>query len=518
MVNTMLKTVRLSTLLLLLMVQALSYSKAEEDAFNLPLFKSFQDTVYVSIQPKTITLGERITLTIRGESLQEDFEKIDWSSWQSHLKIEEIDIGFNRIKVRLYPFTHGQFHFTEQQVGRIKLPKFSLTVQSNPQVAIQWSRPPSNLYPQQNTAWKARVWLQNPANKATMKPPTSMLETPTPYQVRVSPLAMDTVASSNSSPLSKQNNNGKTETLIARYTMPTTIPQDTPTIQLPSLAVVIKNPSNQKWYFFDRPLTAQIKPLPHFLPATVTVGQLQVTPSPLTYLQEQGKLNYWVWQLSSQNLSATQLKQLGRQLIEQIPYDPAIEWLSSSQKITTQWTTSGLQNQITLRLPYRITQFGWTHFPALNLPFFNPESGKLESFFLPAQPRLTLPSAIIWFGKGVVMLLSVMALFLVGNWLKIRLKNFWLKQQLIQKIQHTHHAKELWYALQQWSQTHSNHKIQTLGEWQTWCQQTQSCNPPATLIEQLNQQLYAQQTTEDNHKKQWKKLQKMTLTWVKQNV
>lgn len=451
---------------------------AEENAFNLPLFKSFQNSVYVSIQPKNITLGERVTLTIKGESLQESFEKIDWSSLQQHLKIEEIDIGFNRIKLRLYPFTHGQFSFPAQQAGRIKLPAFSLNVQPNPQVSIQWQQPPNTLYAQQNTSWKATVWVQNSANKITLAAPKKVNQ-PINYSIQTSPITI-------ASPVTSHKSNGKTETFIANYTIPT---RDSHTfIKLDSPVVVIKNPSNQKWYFFDHPITATLQPLPQFLPATVTVGQLHITPSPLAALQEQGMLYNWTWQLTGQGMQAPQLKQLANQLIEQIPYDPAIAWLTHSQQVTTQWTDQGIQTVLTLRLPYRTTQLGWTYFPALNIAFFNPNTGKLSSFSLPSQPRITLPSSVIWIGKGVGSLFVFIALFLLFNFLQKHLKRLWLKQQLIQKIQQANHATELWHALQ-------HHNV------------------PTRLIQQLNQQLYAQPNKSDN-KKSWQKLQKEAVNWA----
>ncbi|MCF6253561.1 MAG: hypothetical protein L3J38_02315 [Thiomicrorhabdus sp.] len=491
---------------------SISPTNAEENAFNLPLFKSFEDHVYVSVQPNNITLGERVTLTIKGESLQNSFEKIDWSFLQQHLKIEEIDIGFNRIKLRLYPFTHGQFDFPAQQSGRIKLPAFTLNVQPNPEVSIHWKQPDSSLYAQQNTSWKASVWVKNSANKITLEAPKKE-NSSTDYAIQISPIPVKSTITAEQS----NKPNGKTETFIANYRMPI---RDTHTrMPLDSPVVVIKNPSNQKWYFFDRPITATLQPLPHFLPAIVTVGQLRANPSPLSILQEQGTLNSWTWQLTGQGMQAPQLKQLGNQLIEQIPYDPAIEWLSHSQQINTQWTEQGIQTTLTLRLPYRITQLGWTDFPALNIAFFNPKTEKLTSFILPSQSRFTLPRWAIWISKALMLLFAFIALFLLFTWLKKHLKRFWLTQQLIQKIQHANHATDLWKALQHWSQDpiHKTHDIQTLGEWKKWYHQTQRHPPPTKLIQQLNQQLYAKTKSSDS-KKQWKKLQKEALNWAKNKI
>ncbi|VAW45342.1 hypothetical protein MNBD_GAMMA04-753 [hydrothermal vent metagenome] len=459
-------------LFLMGVITPITIANAEESAFNLPLFKTFQDKVYVSISPKEVKLGERITLTIKGESLQTSFEKIDWSQWKTHLMIEEVDIGFNRIKVRLYPFSQGTFQFSEQQAGRIKLPPFSLTVQPNPHVSIAWQRPPSSLYAQQNAPWKAHIWVQNPANKITLEAPKNTPKHITQI-IRFSPLAIESAqAQAHPNKLG-----GKTETLIANYAMPTeSIPssessessESTQSITLPSPVVVIKNPSNQKWYFFDRPITTTIKPLPHFLPITVLVGQLHATPSPIRMLQEQGQLNYWTWQFIGQGISPSHLKQLANQLSQQIPYDAKIEWLTVSQEISHQWTEQGIQSTLTLRLPYRINQLGWVDFPMINLPFFNPESGKLDTFTWPAQSRLVLPFWLIVTLGVVLTFLTLTTLF----WSIKRLKYPWLKQQLIKEIKQADNAETLWLILNHWSQKHPSPPMQTVGQWQKWCQQT----------------------------------------------
>ena len=490
-------------LFLMGLITPVSVASAEENAFNLPLFKTFQDKIYVSIRPQQVMLGERITLTIKGESLQTSFEKIDWSQWKKHLVIEDVDIGFNRIKIKLYPFTQGTFQFSEQQAGRIKLPSFKLTVQENPHVAIKWQQPPSSLYAQQNIAWKADVWVENSANKITLEAPQNRPENINDI-IEVSPLAIE------STQTQPTKSSGKTETFIANYSIPTNpiqLGESVHAITLPSPVVVIKNPSNQKWYFFDRPVTTTVKPLPHFLPATVIVGQLSATPLPLYPIQEQGKLNYWTWQLVGQGISAAHLKQLANQLSEQIPYDANIEWLSASQEVHSQWTEQGIQSTLTLRLPYRINQLGWVNFPILNLPFFNPETGKLESFIWPAQTLLILPSWLIWLTSIALLLLALITLL----WSLKQLKYPWLKKQLIKQIKQADSPQVLWQILNHWAQKHASPPMQTLGAWQNWCQQSYGKNDALiTLIQQLNAHLYA---TPSDEPQSWSLLQKAALEW-----
>jgi len=80
-------------------------------------------------------LGERITLTIKGENLDDVLTQIDWQPIKKHFHINDIDIGFNRIKVRLYPFESGSFHIPSQSLTHIVLPDFTFHISPNPNIS-----------------------------------------------------------------------------------------------------------------------------------------------------------------------------------------------------------------------------------------------------------------------------------------------------------------------------------------------------------------------------------------------
>ena len=479
-------------------------NSTDNHALNVPLFKEFQGKVYVTTTAKNIMLGERITLTIKGENLNDDFEKIDWSPVKRHFKIDDIDVGFNRIKVRLYPFDSGTFTFPSQQSGHILLPKLTFHIADNPHVSIQWTPPPTTQYIQQNTTWKTSVWVQDSANKISLKAPQTHLDSN--VTLTLSSLAIPSITHANNS------REGKTEVFIASYqvshdsTRPIHLPHP---VTLASPVVVIKNRTNQKWFFFDRSITASILPLPHFLPATTVVGQLKFSSPPLARIQEKGALNYWTWQLSGQNMSQQALKQYMHQLIETLPYTNQIEWLSESHQTTTHWTDQGIQSTLTLRLPYRITQAGWIQFPQLSNPFFNPITGKLESLTPPSHKILVLPSWTIWMAKTVAFLLGLIALF----WVIKQLKHLWIRLKLIHDIKHAADAQALWSVMQQWAQTQHTSPIKTLGDWTLWYHQTYGEHPTFNkLITQLNQQLYSDQSPE------WEALKQHARQWSKQTT
>lgn len=484
-----------------------------ENAFNLPLFKEFQGKVYVTSTSQTIMLGERITLTIKGENLDDIFKKIDWRPIKKHFTIDDIDSGFNRIKIRLYPFTSGTFHIPSQSLGRILLPDFTFHVQPNPNVSIQWTQPSTQLYLQQNTPWKATVWVKNSANKITLEAPK--ISPPPNATLTLSPLAVPSTHHASSTTIDKTT--GKTEVLMANYQFSHHNNQLDSAIHsalLPSPAVVIKNPSNQKWFFFDRPITVSVHPLPHFLPATTPVGQLTLSSTPLAWIQKKEQLNYWTWKLVGQNMSQQDLQQTMHQLIENRPDTPQIEWLTESYNITTHWTEQGIQSTLTLQLPYRITQAGWVNFPQFNTPFFNPITGKLELLKQPIQTRIVLPSWVIITGQLIALLFAFWLLY----WITQLLKYLWLRQQFIRNIKRAHHAQALWSVMQQWAHKQQPYPINTLGKWTHWYNQTykESETLNAVMLS-LNQQLYAEDSI-SNKDQHWAVLKKNAEKWSQQTT
>ncbi len=500
----------------------MTLSHAEQDtpenAFNLPLFKEFQGKVYVTTTSQTIMLGERITLTIKGDNLEDAFKGIDWQPIKKHFTVDDIDIGFNRIKVRLYPFTSGTFHIPSQSSGRILLPDFTFHVQPNPNVSIQWTPPSTQLYLQQNTPWKATVWVKNSANKITLEAPK--ISPPPNATLTLSTLPVPSTHHTSSTAINQTTSKttGKTEVLMANYQFShhnNRLNSTMHSVLLPSPAVVIKNPSNQKWFFFDRPVTVSVQPLPHFLPATTPVGQLSLSATPLAWIQKKEQLNYWTWTLIGQNMSQQDLQQTLNQLIENRPDTPQIEWLTESHNTTTHWTEQGIQSTLTLQLPYRITQAGTVNFPQFNTPFFNPITGKLESLTQPVQTRIVLPNWVIIIGQLIALFFAFWLLY----WISQSLKYLWLRQQFIHNIKRTQDAQALWSTMQQWAHKQPlPHPINTLGEWTHWYNQTYGESDTLNAVMQsLNQQLYAEDSI-SNKDQHWAALKKNAEKWSQQTT
>lgn len=522
MVNSILKNLLLAILTFSSFLLSYQSAAAAISEPEIPLFKDYQGKVYVTAKPTKVVLGEKITLTIRGESLNQSFEKIDWSEYKKHFVIYDIDIGFDRIKIQLYPIESGLFSIQGQKAGIIQLPTIQLEVSPNPEVSIEWHRPSAHLYTHQNATWKALVTLKNIANKAT-------------YAARQGKVNQSVIARLQTLPVhSVENSQGKTDTLVASYEVKDIANSKPQGVILQSPIITVKNTSNRRWHFFDKPQAAYLNPLPNFLPITVAVGQIDWSSTPLNTLQTTGELNYWSWELTGKGLTKAYLNSVAHQLISQIRHNPAIEWLTDSRVIQTEYTTKGLQNTLKLRLPYRITQAGLVDFPALQLPFFNPDSGMLITKTQADKTLFAIPIWLIWLAQWLLLLLGLLVSFLT----LMSFKQARLNQILKRQIKRANDVQMLWKALYQWrcqQQTSWNGlkpsntapqttaelpvenctiHAQTTGQWTEWYQsQFGHSDSFNQLMQSLDHMLYAPFEKGDLLQ-EWPTLKQQALQWA----
>ncbi|GKT11400.1 MAG: hypothetical protein ISEC1_P0364 [Thiomicrorhabdus sp.] len=509
MVNSLLTSL-LHILLVCLLLSLSSYAVAENLEPEIPLFKEHQGKVTVSVRPNKIILGQKITLTIKGENLRKSFNKIDWTQLEQHFVLYDTDIGFDRIKVQLYALESGSFKLDGQKAGLIALPDIQIEVAPNPEVSIEWSRPSNNLYIHQNAVWKALVMLKNIANRATYEQRSIQINRS--VITHLEPLPVEAVEAEQ----------GKIEILVASYEVKDWQGHTAKGVVLQSPVVTVKNTTNQRWYFFDSPLPVYLNPLPSFLPMSVAVGEVEWSSKPLNTWQITGDLNHWAWQLKGKGLTKAYLNSIAHQLVSQIPHNPNIEWLSDSREITTEFTNEGLQSVLNLRLPYRVTQAGLINFPQLQLHFFNPKTGMLISRVQAKTSLLAIPIWIIWLVQWVLLLSGLWISLLV----MLSFKQAWLNRKLKREIKQSKDIHSLWSAMTKWRcQQIKGVKLeatkecpidtQSTGQWAHWHKiQFGHSDEFENLVETLNQALYAPvQSTQQQHS-DWLSIQQQALLWA----
>lgn len=494
--------------------------------------------ITLSIKPTEVMLGEPVTVTIVGEHRANLFAGLDWKRFEQNFVLYDVDSNSERIKVIFYPLASGLLKIKGQTAGRMVLPDIDIKVSANPEVSINWFGPNStinptsstSLYVHQQAVWRAEVQVTDRAHKITYEPRTSAINSS--VRTYLQSLPVDSQATF----ISDVNENqagvptAKTEIMVASYEVKEWQTSEPQKVLLHSPVVVVKNRSNRRWYFFDKPSSVILKPLPNFLPLTVPVGAIEWQSEPTDKIQTVGDLHYWTWRLQGKGLTQAYMNSVAHQLVAQIGYSPQIEWLSDSTETSMKFTREGMQSALTLRLPYRVTQPGLVDLPALQLRYFNPHSEKLEVILHPEQTVMALPAWIVWTGAWLLLMLSALVIF-IGL---LTVKQAWLNWRLQQTIKQATSVDTLWQGLIAWRQNQSYQawsvfkwsqnaadkmpsqdvSKQSLGQWSQWyVERFGDSQEFFELVKELNFMLYARHDQVDSQ--EWQRLSKKAHSWSK---
>lgn len=388
---------------------------------------------FVRIYPDNVMLGERVTLVLKGRVAVEDFEKWDLHDLKQQFAIDEVDASSDRIRLRLYPLTEGLIDIPALKFGRVRVPEMHVEVRPNPQVRIEWSAPSGSIYVAQNVSWTAQVTLLDAANLASFEGRDSAdWNVVVPQQ----PVREEV--------FTQEGAQGKRVWLASNYRLkPDAIGTQ---FELASPAVVVKNTSNQRWQFYDKPAGLTLNPLPSFLPVTQVVGEVAFVSEGAGWLHESGDLRHWIWTFQAQGVGSEDLQSLAYQLIAQIGHDPQIEWLTESYQAQQSMNESGLMSRLQVRVPYRVLESGVFNLPALQVRYFDPSSGKLKIQAVASDWGLAIPAWLSWFAQWIALLVSLFVVF-SGLWL---FKQAWLNWKLRRAIAQAQRLPQLLEAMFVW--------------------------------------------------------------------
>jgi len=453
----------------------------------------------VKIYPKSIMLGERLTLTINGNAALRDFDKLDLTELKKRFAINEVDVSSDQIRLRLYPISAGLLEIPEIKTGAIHIPLTPIEVRPNPDVKLLWQAPKANSYQSENLLWNVTVKLKNDANQARFQ----VRENPN-WQVNLNPQpVLETLDAQT----------GKTAVLVANYQFEGGddfgVTQTATNHVIESPAVVVKNTTNRRWLFFDQPHTINVLPLPSFLPVNVAVGSLQLQTESEGVFKVSGDLNYWVWQLEGLGVDELVLQNMAHQLIGQMAHNETLEWLSESREAETTITEQGLNSALTVRLPYRIIQAGLFTLPELNLRYFDVETGKLISQTFTAHTQFAMPIWLLWMLQWLGLII-VLTLLYGALW---QIKQAWLNWQLRQAIQKASNPQQLIEAMFKWQTKQSKvSRPASLKQFQDWYENRFGASELLQdLISSLNERLYAPSISETN----WPVMKQQASDWSK---
>jgi len=515
---------------------AQSASTSDVITFSTPSLADMNRLITLSIKPTEVMLGKPVTVTIVGEHRANLFAGLDWQRFEQNFVLYDVDSNSERIKVIFYPLASGLLKIKGQTAGRMVLPDIDIKVTPNPEVSINWFGPNSttnstsstSLYAHQQAVWRAEVQVTDRAHKVTYEQRESAINSS--VRTYLQDLPVDSQATFMGGVNEDQAGapTGKTETLVASYEVKEWQTSEPQKVLLHSPVVVVKNRSNRRWYFFDKPSSVILKPLPNFLPLTVPVGTIEWQSEPTDKILTEGDLHYWTWRLQGKGLTQAYMNSVAHQLVAQIGYSRQIEWLSDSTETSMKFTREGMLSALTLRLPYRVTQPGLVSLPALQLRYFNPQTERLEVILHPETTVLALPAWIVWIGEWLLLMLSVLVIF-IGL---LTVKQAWLNWRLQQVIKQATSVDALWqglinwrrnqsyqaWSILKWSQNSADKmpsqdvSKQSLGHWAHWyVERFGDSLEFVELMKELNFMLYARHDQVGSE--EWQRLSKKAHSW-----
>jgi len=482
--------------------------------------------IKIKIRPRSVQLGQPVTLVIEGEHLAESISKIDWNLFRKDFVIDDIDQGSSLLRARLYPLHTGKHEIKAQRAGAINLPNMTIEVEENPNVEVAWQSPSIGLYSQQQAVWKAKVKVSNPAYLVELTAREGRVN----KDVTVHVLQEASIENTNTGDASSlERVVGTSHSLISSYEIPSVF--NVEEMILDSPVVEVKNTSNQRWKFFDFPKEVQVKPVPSFLPMSVAVGELDWRIDTLSGLYKTGSLHYWQWTLIGKGVTSEYLKGTAYQLLSQLQHSDNISWLSESIEVEDSADSQGMLTSLKIQVPYRINQAGLVTMPELVLRSFNPETGMISQQMYPSTTAWVLPAWLMWIVQWLILLLVLMGLFMS----LYLIKQFWFKYKLTRAIRFANSANEIWLALQAWqNDVLQNGKTQviekdsveiqlsfmSIGLWQDWYLNEFNISKPqadqtAALVEALNSELFSKPKLQNEAGEAGTESSQLAKQWIK---
>ncbi|BBP42361.1 hypothetical protein [Thiosulfativibrio zosterae] len=378
----------------------------------------------VKVYPRTVQLGEPVTLVLTGEKIEQDFEQIDKSPIRQHFEIYEVEGNADRVRLTLYPLRVGDWTLPKMQAGQIDFAGVTIQVKENSAVEVKWQHPDSSLpiFAQQRYVWQGVVKTE-PEFAVTLeahphqKPPIETFFT-------AQPVAID------------RGLFGEERHFLMAFWS-----EQAGSFALRSPVIRVKNNSQKTWLFFDNTQTVKVKSLPNYLPLNMPVGQLAVQSDPLPWFLEASELNLWSLRVTGDNILADRLPNVPQKLQN----SPALEWLSPTQKQYQAWSKLGWKTTQIWEMPFRAQHLGWVTLPPLRLTYFDVTTQQLQDVVLPATLKWVLPSGAFVFFKTLIGFLGLGLGLLLWLWVKA----WFLKWQTYRMIEAATDNQQVWLAIRQ---------------------------------------------------------------------
>ncbi|WP_024852263.1 hypothetical protein [Hydrogenovibrio kuenenii] len=398
----------------------------------------------VNLSPLEITLGEPVTLILKGKNIENDFTKFDKSKIRQHFEIYDVDGDSDYMRLVLYPRIAGDAKFPAIHIGGLQFDGAVVKVNPNPDVTINWQRPKDHAYINQLQSWKALVKTSDPGLGARLLLHSHAND-------KVTHIFKETALDANQ----KWFGNQRVFQMLVGGGEPGKLKVRTPIVE-------VRNTGNGRpWLFFDNTLWLQLKPTPSFLPVAMPIGKVSVQVQKLSFWQIQNQMIDWKMILKGENVNPNTLPDP----TAQFAYNRAIEWLMPDMQKEQRWTDTGLVSERVIKQPLRFLALGLVRLPNMRVTYFDPLTGKLVDQYVQGQWIFSVPKVVYW-------LINILFYALIGFALLVLVWIFidaWYKLRLVVAIKRAESTDEVWQALLSWTASQFGQGAQNLsfGQWES---------------------------------------------------
>lgn len=397
----------------------------------------------VNLSPLQITLGEPVTLILKGHNIESDFAKFDKEKIRKQFEIYDVDGDSDYMRLVLYPRQAGDAHFPAIHIGGLQFDGAVVRVDPNNDVTIEWQPPKNVAYMNQLQGWKVLVKTSDPSLGVRML---------------LHPHASDKVTHI----FTEQPVGGNQRWLGNQRMFQMLVGSEhSGKVKVRTPIVEVQNTGNGRpWLFFDETQWIHVKPLPSYLPVAMPIGKVSLMPSKLSFWQVENQQLDWELTVKGENLDPNTLPDP----TSQFAYNHAVEWLMPDQNKHEQWTESGLISERLIKQPLRFASLGLIRLPDIRVTYFDPASGKLVDQFISGQWVFSVPRVVYWL-MNVLFYGLVVFLLLLMLWMFM---DAWHKWRLVVAIKQAKNRDEIWQALLIWtvSQFGSEVKNLSFGQWE----------------------------------------------------
>jgi hypothetical protein len=225
--------------------------------------------------------------------------------------------------------------------------------------------------------------------------------------------------------------------------------------------------------FYAPKTTVLIRPLPVYLPPTIPVGRIEisssVSPAGWLYTDE---LAYWELTLSSQTLSPYWLPPILRQLESA---DQSIQFFPATSKRSSNPDDAGVNGKVEHLIPFKPLHNGLTKLPLLQVQYFDPLSGKIETAV--HRPERSFAASSTVRISGLLLLLAITLKLMIWLYRSGQQKVHYRKQKnlAISQTKKANSARDLIFGLRQVAIAEGWSGNLCLGDWlQLWQQKYQA--------------------------------------------